>query len=462
MSEKFSVVILAAGLGTRMKSGLAKVLHPLGGQPMIAYSLKLAQQLNPDKIFIVVGPQAERIKEVCSGSGNSPLEFVSQDKQLGTGHAMMQVEPHLTGCDGHLLVLCGDAPLLTERTAGRLLDLHFKAQAAASVLTMEVTNPSHYGRVIRGENGLLQRIVENKDASEEEQKIREVNSGIYCFQRDFLCKALKQVSCQNRQGEYYLTDVIEIASLAGHKVAALLAQDCQEAMGINNREDLAKAESIMRSRINRTWMLEGVTIVHPETTYIESTVEIGRDTVIFPNTYLHGQTRIGERCLLLPGTVIRDSILEDEVEVSGFSVITRSQLKAGVKVGPFAHLRPETVLQKGVKIGNFVEVKKSVIGAGTKANHLSYIGDATVGKGVNIGAGTITCNYDGKAKHPTYIEDDVFVGSDTQFVAPVTIGQGSLIGAGTTVTKDVPPHSLVVSRVEQKNLVRHSHSKKNK
>lgn len=461
MSRNTVVVILAAGLGTRMKSGLVKVLHLVGGQPMIIYPLSVAERLNPERILVVVGFQGDRIRETCLEfrgiEAKSSLEFVLQEKPLGTGHAMMQVEPHLKGSEGNILVLCGDVPLLREQTLWRLLDKHIETGASISLLTVEVPDPTGYGRIIRDRNGLISRIVEERDAQPQEKQIKEINSGIYCFQADFLFSALKQISCHNRQGEYYLTDVLEIARVSGIKVEALLTDEATEVMGINNRRDMAKAESVLRWRTAERMMLDGVTILHPESTFIDATVEIGRDTILFPHTYLQGQTRIGQRCRILPGSQIIDSILEDEVEVLGYSVITQSRLKQGVKVGPFTHLRPETVLEDGVKVGNFVEIKKSTIGSGSKANHLSYIGDASVGKRVNIGAGTITCNYDGKKKHPTFIEDDVFIGSDTQMVAPVRVGKGSLIGAGTTVTKDVPPYCLTVSRVKQQNLLKRSH-----
>ncbi len=440
-----TVVILAAGLGTRMKSGLAKALHPLAGRPLVQHVLNASKAIEPGAVVLVLGHQAEKVREAASGYQPT---FVLQREQLGTGHAVRQARGAIAEAEGPVLVLCADTPLLTGGTLKGLVALHRKSRAAVSLITALVEDPFGYGRVVRGKSG-IQRIVEEKDASAAQKKIREVNAGIYCFEKKFLLASLDGIGRNNAQGEYYLPDAIALARKNAMKVAALICADADEVMGVNTRFDLSRAEIILRDRINRKWMLEGVTMLDPASTFIGDEVVLGRDTVLYGNVRLEGRTRLGDGCVVFPGSRIVDSTLGSNVMVKDSSVIEESTIAAGAAVGPFAHLRPGSVIGERAKIGNFVEIKKSSIGEGSKANHLSYIGDAAIGRDVNIGAGVITCNYDGFEKHATVIEDGVFVGSDAQLVAPVKIGKGALIAAGATITRDVPPDALAISRVPQ-------------
>ena len=441
-----AAVILAAGQGTRMKSEIPKVLHPVAGRPMIAYPLQLARDLGSDPVLVVVGHGADRVKEELAASG---VSFVHQLQQLGTGHALRCTAQDLAEFSGTLLLLCGDVPLLRRETLDRLLACHEAEKAAVTVLTAELDDPHGYGRIVRHGAEVL-RIVEEKDASEKEKVLREINTGIYAFEAPFVFEALEEVGCDNAQGEYYLTDIVAVARRRGQKVRALAVAEAAEAAGINDRVQLAAAGAVMRRRINRELMRAGVTLVDPGATYIEATVRIGADTVIEPGVHLRGTTSIGRNCRIEPGVVVNDCSIGDDAHLKTGSVLEESQLGPACTIGPMAHLRPGTVLAGHNKLGNFVETKKAVLAERAQASHLTYIGDAEVGRNVNIGCGTITCNYDGVAKHKTIIEDDVFVGSDTQFVAPVRIGRGSLIGAGSTITKDVPPDALALSRPEQK------------
>jgi len=441
-----AIVVLAAGKGTRMKSDLVKVLHPLAGTPMLSFTLDLARTLHPGRLVVVVGFQRELVRQQFS---TPELIFVDQEEQLGTGHAVSVACQALQGFQGTVLILCADVPLLTERTISSFLQFHGGNQATLSVLTTMLEDPRGYGRVVRGAEGQLLRIVEDKDLKAGEEGIREINTGIYCVEAGFLFSALSSLSDQNAQREYYLTDIVEKASSRGKKTIAYIAVDPLEVMGINTRLDLAKANQFLRQKIAERHMLAGVTLLDPQTTYIDREVRIGKDTVIYPNCYLLGKTSLGEGCVVEPGCKITDSRVGNSVTIKSSSVISESVIEDRVSVGPFAHLRPETVLREGSKIGNFVEVKKSVIGKGTKANHLSYIGDATLGERVNVGAGMITCNYDGRKKNPTIIEDEVFVGSNTALVAPIKIGRRAVIGAGSTITKEVPPDNLAVTRAKQ-------------
>ncbi len=439
-----------------MRSGLVKVLHPLLGRQMLAFPLEcVLNGLHPKKTLVVIGHQAEQIRAVFP---DSRITFVEQQEQLGTGHAVSMTEPMLKDFSGTILILSGDTPLITAQTLLEMVKHHRGQKATLTILTAHRADPTGYGRVLRGKGVAkgaarkVQRVVEEKDATQQEQRIKEVNTGIYCVEAPFLFQAISALRSDNAQGEYYLPDIIEAALSKKKKVATFIASDAVEVMGINTRAELVQAEDIVADRVRRHWMAEGVTIHDPGSVYIEPTVRIGRDTVIFPNCYLRGESVIGEGCTIGPQVEIIDSQIGNRVEIRFCTMITASRLADEAIVGPFAHLRPNCQLEKGVKIGNFVEVKKSRIGAGTKANHLSYIGDSEVGAGVNIGAGTITCNYDGYHKHQTIIEDGVFVGSNTALVAPVTIGKGASIGAGTTVTKDVPPHALAISRTRQKSI----------
>ncbi len=442
---KPTVVILAAGLGTRMKSGLAKALHPLAGRPLVRHVLGTAAGMGPEKIILVLGHQADKVRKAAEGYR---AEIVLQYEQLGTGHAVRQAGEAIAKASGPVIILCADTPLLTTGTLERLVELHNRSRAAVTLMTAEAADPFGYGRIVRGKAGVM-RVVEEKDATTAQRKIREVNAGIYCFDKTFLLSALDGIGRENVQGEYYLPDTIALARKKKRGVSALLCGDPDEVMGVNTRHDLSRAEGIMQSRINRRWMLEGVTMLDPGAIFVGSDVSLGRDTVLYPNVRLEGKTSLGESCTVYPGSRIVDSVIGSGVTVKDCSVIEESSVANGATVGPFAHLRPGSVIGERAKIGNFVEVKKSVIGEGSKANHLSYIGDATIGKDVNIGAGVITCNYDGFEKHPTVIEDGVFVGSDAQLVAPVTIGRGALIAAGSTITRDVPPDALAISRVPQ-------------
>ncbi len=447
MSERnLAAVILAAGKGTRMKSNLAKVLHPVAGWPMTLYPARIAGALGCSRTVLVVGHQAAEVEQALAGE---ELAFALQAEQLGTGHALLCAEEALADFSGDLLLLCGDVPLIRRDTLERLLGYHRSEQAAVTVLTAELTNPHGYGRIVRDGDEVL-RIVEEKDANQKEKAIREINTGIYVFAVPFVFEALRGVGRDNAQNEYYLTDALAAARAAGKKVRALSVADPTETMGINDRAQLAEAGRIMRGRLNHELMLAGVSLIDPATTYIDAGVEIAADTVVHPNVHLRGQTRIGPGCTIETGAVVSDCTLGDRVHVKPGTVMADAQVGPDCALGPMAHLRPGTVLAGHNKLGNFVETKKAVLAEKAQASHLTYIGDAEVGRNVNIGCGTITCNYDGVSKHKTIIEDDVFVGSDTQFVAPVRIGKGSLIAAGSTITKDVPPDALALSRTEQK------------
>jgi bifunctional UDP-N-acetylglucosamine pyrophosphorylase/glucosamine-1-phosphate N-acetyltransferase len=448
--ESIVSVILAAGKGTRMKSDLVKVLHPLLGIPMLSYPIELSLNgIEAEKTIVVVGYQADRIKERFK---DPRLQFVLQEEQLGTGHAVLQAVPFLKSFTGTVLILCGDVPLVKAETLRSFIDTFWRNESILSVLTAVVENPFGYGRILRSPAGWLEKIVEEKDASEEEKLIPEINTGIFCIKASYLMEGLKEIGQENAQGEYYLTDLVEIGRRRRLRCSAHMVTDPVEVMGINTRADLAIAHEALGQEKTRDLMLSGVTIIDPKTAYVDKTVEIGRETILYPNCILQGKTKIGERCIIESNAKISDSVLGNEVTIRSNSVITESKIDDGASIGPFAHLRPLTEVKTKAKIGNFVEVKKSVIGRGSKANHLTYIGDSLVGEDVNIGAGTITCNYDGFEKHQTIIGDRVFVGSNVELVAPVKVGSRSSIGAGTTVTKNVPEGALAISRTKQKNI----------
>ncbi len=442
---KPTIVILAAGLGTRMKSNIAKALHPLAGQPLIRHVLHAAFVVDPEQVVLVLGHQADKVR---SAIADFRIRIVLQAEQLGTGHAVQQAVEAISSSNGPVMILCADTPLLTTNTLKEVLALHEKSRAAVTLLTTAMPDPFGYGRVVRGKSGVM-RVVEEKDATAAQRKIREVNAGIYCFEAKFLLSSLALLGKNNAQGEYYLPDTIALARKKKRSVAALLCGDPDEVLGVNSRYDLSRAEAVMRQRTNRRWMLEGVTMLDPGTIFVGSEASLGRDVVLYPNVRIEGRTKIGDACVIYPGTRIVDSVLASHVTVKDSSVIEESDVSAGASIGPFAHLRPGATIGEGAHIGNFVEVKKSTIGKGSKANHLAYIGDATVGADVNIGAGVITCNYDGFQKFQTVIGDGVFVGSDSQLVAPVTIGRGALIAAGATITRDVPAEALGISRAPQ-------------
>jgi bifunctional UDP-N-acetylglucosamine pyrophosphorylase/glucosamine-1-phosphate N-acetyltransferase len=443
------VVILAAGKGTRMKSARPKVLHHVAGRPMIDYVMRAAQSLAPRTTTLVVGHMKELLRQGLDQYAN--LSFATQDPQLGTGHALLQTSGVLEGQNGFVLVLSGDVPLLKGHTLATLVQKHQDAKVAATVLTALVEQPYGYGRVVRIK-GKISRIVEERDASPTQRKIREINSGVYVFSLAPLFDALRGLATGNAQGEYYLTDLISTYRRRRLGVETVVLDDPNEIRGINSRSELAEASRIVRQKKNEELMAAGVTIEDPATTYVDDDVVIGTDTVIHPGVHLEGRTQIGKACEIHAGVRIVNSVLDDRVTVQNFCVIHGSRLAKGVTVGPFVHIRPETELRDSVRIGNFVELKKSVLGKGTKAGHLSYIGDAIIGEGVNVGAGTITCNYDGTRKYQTTIEDGVFVGSDSQLVAPVTIGKGAYIGSGTTIRENVPAGALAVSAGKQRNV----------
>jgi len=436
-------VILAAGKGTRMKSDLPKVMHHLAGQPLIDHVLAKTQMLGIEDVITIVGHGRDMVIEHIADRS----DIVVQEEQLGTGHALKQAVPKLKD-NSCVLVLSGDQPLLSLNTLTSLLKQHQSSGAAATVLTAVMEDPYGYGRIIK-KDGVFQGIVEEKDASPEQKEIKEINTGTYCFQGRELKMALQLIKPQNAQGEYYLTDVFDVLLNSGQKIEIVCTKDKTEALGINNRCQLAEAEEIIYDQIRKYWMMEGVTIINPSSVIIDARVKIGKDVIIHPFTIIKGTTTIAEHSIIGPGTFLENCTCLQGCHIE-YSVAKEAIIGEDCLIGPYAYLRPGTVLAKGVKVGDFVEIKNSRIGEGSKIPHLSYIGDSELGKKVNIGAGTITCNYDGKQKHRTVIGDNAFVGSNTNFVAPVEIGKNSVIGAGSTITKDVPDNSLAVERSPQK------------
>lgn len=447
--ERIAAILLAAGKGTRMKSALVKVLHQVAGQSMIDYPVATARAAGADPVVLVVGHQGETVQ--AHFAGDKRIRYAIQAEQLGTGHAVACTREALAGFSGTVLILCGDTPLLRPETLSSLLTTHRASDARITVLTARLENPHGYGRVIRGADGQVLRIVEQKDATPDELAVNEINSGMYCMESTFLFDNIDALGCNNAQQEYYLTDLLAMAVAQGLPCRAQVVDDPDEIMGINDRVQLAAASQIMQERINRGLMVSGVTLIDPVLTYIDAGVIIGSDCIIHPNCRISGATVIGAGTVIDHGVSIADCRIGEKCHIKAASVLEDSELHNDVAVGPMAHLRPGTVLHDHVKIGNFVETKKAVMGKGSKASHLTYLGDAEIGIDVNIGCGTITCNYDGVKKHRTVIGDQVFVGSDVQLVAPVTIGRNSLIAAGTTVTQDVPPDSLALSRTPQVN-----------
>ena len=435
--EEVKIVILAAGLGKRMKSKTPKVLHPLCGKPMLEYVLEVATALTSHKPVVVIGHGGE---EVIKLLGERAIP-VHQGELLGTGHAVLKALEAFTSWPPVTLVLYGDMPLLRKETVEELIKTHLKAKPVITFLTVNSSESMGFGRVVRDGSGNVVKVVEEAEATLEEKAITELNVGVYCFKTQWLKEHLPLLK-PHANGEYYLTDLIGIAIERKDPVQTVAIKDPQEALGVNTRVHLALAEAAIRRRINHYWMENGVTFINPEATYVEAGVKIGRDTIIYPNTFLLGTTEIGEDCVIGPGTIIRDSRIGNKCTVEA-SVVEGSILEEEIKVGPFSHLRPGTYLARGVVIGNFAEVKNSRIGPGSKVHHFSYLGDATIGAKVNIGAGTITCNFDGQTEHPTVIEDEAFIGSDTMLVAPVKVGKKARTGAGSVVTRDVPPGALV-------------------
>jgi bifunctional UDP-N-acetylglucosamine pyrophosphorylase/glucosamine-1-phosphate N-acetyltransferase len=431
-------VILAAGQGTRMKSTLPKVLHPLLGRPMLQYALDTAAAVNQEQPVVIIGHGASQIEQAFTGKAR----FVVQDPQLGTGHAVQQAEALLRDEADYVVVTYADMPLLTAVTLQRVVQAQKANSGPMTMLTMLVDDPRGFGRIVRDADGHVTAIVEEAQASPEQRAIRELNVGVYCFTAEWLWDALRRIPLSPK-GEYYLTDVVAMAIGDGLRVGAELLDNPEEGIGINTRHHLAEAMTIIRRRINQHWMLEGVTLIDPATTYIEPGVTLGMDTVIWPNTNLLGDTKIGKECVVGPNAILQDCLVGDHCLLVS-SVLEGARLEDRVQVGPFCHLRKGAYLEQGVHIGNFGEIKNSHLGPGTKMGHFSYIGDAEIGPNVNIGAGTITCNFDGVNKNHTEIAANVFIGSDTMLVAPVTIGEGARTGAGAVVTKDIPPYTLAV------------------
>jgi len=449
MINDAAVVILAAGQGTRMKSRMAKVLHRAGGKPLVRHAIDAALEIaTPERVFVVVGYQAGEVSAEVEAAG---VQSIHQTEQLGTGHAVICGEEKLAGLGGRLIVFVGDCPLIRAATLAQLAETQRTSGAAAAVITTEVDDPLGYGRIIRGADGSVLEIVEHKAATPEQRAIREINSGILCFDADSLWRHIHELRSDNPAHEYYLTDMVAILNRAGARVAALKIPDSSELLGINNRLELAEADRILRTRTLRRLMLDGVTIEKPETVTIDADVRIGIDTVIGPFAQITGETAIGENCRVGASSIVHNSILEDRSEVFPFSMVFDSKLDAHSHVGPFARIRMGAHLREGAHVGNFVELKKTRLGAGSKSMHLAYLGDSTIGDKVNIGAGTITCNYDGVKKHQTVIGGGAFVGSNSTLVAPVEIGESAYIAAGSVITEKVPAKSLALGRSRQVN-----------
>ncbi len=447
MYNNLNVIVLAAGLGTRMRSRVAKVLHRAGGITLIEHVLRAAIQLAPAaNIYVVVGHQSEEVQQAAANFG---VRFLLQQEQRGTAHAVLTCREALGDDPGDVLVLYGDCPLLSADVLRRLVDAQRDSAAAAMVLTTGAVDPTGYGRVLLNADGSLKAIVEEKAATEEQRRIREINSGIYCFDGPKLWSHLAEILPDNPAGEYYLTDIVEVLQRHGHSVRPLHWGNASELLGINTRIELAEADGVLRARKSRELMLGGVTIENPETATVDLDAVIGADTLLQPFVQIRGASRIGENCLVGAGAIVEDSVIGDGVEIGPYTLVIKARVEAGARVGPFARLRPESTVEEGAEVGNFVELKKTRLGAGSKALHLSYLGDADIGRDVNVGAGVITCNYDGRRKHPTHIQDGAFVGSHSTLVAPVEVGQGSYVGAGSVITDEVPPDSLALARARQ-------------
>ncbi|HUA63796.1 MAG TPA: bifunctional UDP-N-acetylglucosamine diphosphorylase/glucosamine-1-phosphate N-acetyltransferase GlmU [Verrucomicrobiae bacterium] len=447
MNQPVTIVILAAGLGTRMKSRKAKVLHRAGGKTLVEHVVATAMEIAPpERVFVVVGHQAGEVRRAVTTPG---IGFIEQKEQKGTGHALLVGRDALAGLDGHIVVVYGDGPLLRAATLRRMIEAAEAMDGAGVLLSAEMEDPTGYGRVIRSVGGRVASIVEQKAATSEQLAIREANMGIYCYRAALFWKHVDEIRPDNPANEYYLTDMVEIFNRAGHAVEAVRIDDATEVLGINNRVELAEADRLLRTRKLRDLMVDGVTIEKPETVTIDMDVRIGMDTVVGPFAAILGKTSIGEGCQIGAGAIVRDSELGDEVVVEPYTLINLSRLERGAQVGPFARLRFEADVEEGAHIGNFVELKKTRMGRGAKANHLAYLGDSRIGARTNIGAGTITCNYDGAKKHPTAIGEGAFVGSNSTLVAPIEIGDGSYIGAGSVITENVPADALALGRGRQ-------------
>jgi bifunctional UDP-N-acetylglucosamine pyrophosphorylase/glucosamine-1-phosphate N-acetyltransferase len=445
LPANLDILILAAGLGTRMKSSVAKVLHKLQGRPIIAHVCRTASLLDPRSIQVIVGHQADEVRAAVEKElGHDRASFVNQAEQRGTGDAVMAARGAMAGENSTVLILSGDVPMVRPETLRALIERHIANQVSCTMLSVRLENPTGYGRVVRDEAGNFLKIVEQKDASEDERQIREINAGIYCFDAEKLFRALERVRPTNSQGEYYLTDVPGILRDDREQVSVYQHADAREVSGVNTRAELAEFENLLRRNAVRRLMLDGgVTFIDPSHAYVSSEAQVGRDCIIHPGVHIEGKSVIGEGCEIQSGSRITDSRLGNRVTIKDHCVIVDSEIGDDCAVGPFAHLRMNARMEERAVVGNFVEVKKSRIGRGTKSMHLTYLGDATIGEDTNIGAGTVTCNYDGKDKHPTVIGSHVRIGSDTMLVAPVRVGDGSVTAAGSVVTEDVPPHTLV-------------------
>lgn len=443
------VVVLAAGKGTRMKSAVPKVLHEVAGRPLIEHVLATAAVLSPRSLTVVIGHQGDEVRGALAAHGH--IDFVVQEPQLGTAHALLTTEPLLRDQSGTLVLLSGDVPALSADTLGTLVQVHTAAAAAATVVTARLEHPHGYGRIVR-DNGRIAQIVEEKDATPSIRAIQEINAGIYAFELAGLFDAVRSIGAANAQREYYLPDLVSIYRGQKRVVETVTVADASEIQGINSRAELAAVGRNLRLQKNAALMAAGVTLEDPHTAYIDLDVEVGADTVIKPGVTLERGTRIGSGCVIHSGVRITASTVADGAVILDHSLVTNSTVGADSSVGPFAHLRGEARVGAHAKVGNFVELKKTLLGDGSKASHLAYLGDAVIGSGVNIGAGTITCNYDGVRKQVTTIADGAFIGSDTQLVAPVTIGAGAYVGTGTTIREDVPPGALAVSAGKQRNI----------
>ena len=449
-------VVLAAGLGKRMYSSLPKVLHRIHGASMLHYVLNTVYELNPEKIIIVIGKHGRDVKEsveadIKTRRRHCSISFAHQKEAKGTAHALLKASPSMKGFKGTVLVINGDTPLISLRTLKKIISLHKLKKDSISLLTFQTREPQSYGRVIRDRGGHVLSIIEEREASASQKKIKEVNSGVYVIEKEAL-PLLKKIEMNKSKGEYYLTDIVSIARERGIKTNAYRSGSEEECAGVNTREDLEKVRRFMKEKIINKWIQKGVNFTDASSVFLAPEVTIGRGTTVYPNVHLEGKTKIGRQCTVYPNVRILNSTIEDGAVIKDYTLIEESVVKKRAAVGPFAHVRPGSEIGTDSRIGNFVEVKKSVIGAGTKAGHLTYLGDAKIGKHVNVGAGTITCNYDGHRKHTTVIKDNVFIGSDSQLIAPVEIGEGAYIGAGSTITRNVPAKALALSRAEQRQI----------
>jgi bifunctional UDP-N-acetylglucosamine pyrophosphorylase/glucosamine-1-phosphate N-acetyltransferase len=448
-AKRLSVLVLAAGKGTRLRSGTIKLLHAVAGRPMVSWVLDAAQALKPSATITVVGFQADRVKAALADSGSA---FVLQKEQRGTGHAVLQASRAIGSKSGDLLILNGDLPTLRSATLRKLVNGHRRSGAALTVLTAELSDATGYGRILRNRSGHVERIVEHRDASTEQRRVKEINTGVYVADPGKLLRVLRKLKPNNDQGEYYITDAVQKLLSAGEPVAAICHSDAEEVLGVNTRKELARSSQVLFERQAERLQDRGVTLLDASRTWIDPRATVGRDTVIYPGVIVEGACSIGADCVIRPGCRIVDSRIGAGTEIKDYSIVRDSRVARNAAVGPFAHLRPGSILEDGAKVGNFVELKKTRLGRGSKASHLSYLGDATIAEDCNIGAGTITCNYDGKTKSHTSLAKGAFIGSNTQLVAPVKVGEGAYVAAGSTVTRDVPKGALAIGRSKQKNI----------